>query len=89
MNKTCLLFVVALYDGKMPYTESDVDFSNRKPDFEMLFDLEADPGERNNLVESHADSEILATLRSKCAAHSQSLNQQRRMFKNTVQVHDR
>ena len=54
-----------------------------------LFDLEADPGEMNNLVESHTDSEILATLRSKCAAHSQSLNEQRQAFRRTVQVEKR
>lgn len=29
----------------------------------MLFDLEADPGERNNLIESPADSDILPALR--------------------------
>ncbi|HUT95083.1 MAG TPA: sulfatase-like hydrolase/transferase [Thermoguttaceae bacterium] len=80
---------IRMYDGKTGYVESDVDFSNRKPDFEMLFDLEADPGERDNLVESHADSEILATLRGKCAAHSRSLNEQRQSFKNTVEVQNR
>ena len=80
---------IRMYDGKTGYVESDVDFSNRKPDFEMLFDLEADPGEMDNLVESHADSEILATLRAKCAAHSQSLNEQRRRLKKTVEVQKR
>ena len=80
---------IRMYDGKTGYVESDVDFSNRKPDFEMLFDLEADPGEMDNLVESHADSEILATLRGKCAAHSQSLNERRRMYKKTVEVQKR
>lgn len=80
---------IRMYDGKTGYDESDVDFSNRKPDFEMLFDLEADPGEMNNLLESQAHSEILATLRSKCAAHSLALNQQREAFKNTVRVEKR
>ncbi len=80
---------IRMYDGKTGYDESDVDFSNRKPDFEMLFNLEADPKEMNNLVDSHADSEILATLRGKCAARSQSLNQQRQAFKKTVQVQER
>jgi len=55
----------------------------------MLFDLEADPREMNNLVESHAASEILATLRAKCAAHSQSLNEQRQTYRKTVQVKKR
>ena len=80
---------IRMYDGKTGYDEADVDFSNRKPDFEMLFDLDADPGEMNNLVKSHAGSEILATLRSKCAAHSESINRQRKEFKNTVEVQER
>ena len=80
---------IRMFDGKTGYNESDVDFSNRKPDFEMLFDLEADPKEMHNLVESHADGEILATLRGKCAAHSQTLNQQRQAFKNIVEIEKR
>jgi len=80
---------IRMYDGKTGYAESDVDFSGRKPDFEMLFDLEADPREMNNLIASHANSEILATLRSKCAAHSQSLNERRQAFKHAVQVQKR
>ena len=76
-------------DGKVGYEESDVDFSNRTPDFEMLFDLEADPKEMNNLVDSQAHSDILKTLRSKCAAHSQALDRQRQDFKNAVQTERR
>ena len=80
---------IRMYDGKTGYDESDVDFSNRNPDFEMLFDLKADPREMDNLIESHADSKILALLRSRCAAHSHSLNQHRQTFKDTVQVERR
>ena len=80
---------IRMYDGKTGYQESDVDFSNRDPDFEMLFDLAADPGEINNLIESQADSEILPSLRKSCAAHSHSLNQRRQAFKNTVRVERR
>jgi len=80
---------IRMYDGKTGYDEADVDFSQRQPDFEMLFDLEADPGERNNLVESPAAAEILATLRAKCAAHSQSLNRQRQVFVKSVEVEKR
>ena len=80
---------IRMYDGETRYDESDVDFSNRKPDFEMLFDLEADPGEMNNLAQSHADSEILATLRDKCQTRSQSLNQKRQTYKRTVSVKKR
>jgi len=80
---------IRMYDGKTGYEEPDVDFSNREPEFEMLFDLEADPGEMKNLIESHADSEILASLRRGCAEHSRSLNQRREAFSNTVRVEKR
>ena len=81
---------IRMYDANPGrYAESDLDFSNRKPDFEMLFDLAADPGETNNLVESHAESEILTTLRAKCAAHSQSLNRRREAFRKSVDVQRR
>jgi len=80
---------IRMYDGKMGYEESDVDFSNREPEFEMLFDLEADPKEMNNLIESRADSEILASLRKSCAAHSRSLNQSRQALKSTVRYERR
>ena len=80
---------IRMYDGKTGYDESAVDFSNRKPDFEMLFDLEADPRETDNLIESHADSEILATLRRKCAAHSRALNQRRQQFRDAIEVQKR
>jgi len=80
---------IRMYDGKGRYDESDVDFANRKPEFEMLFNLEADPGEMSNLIETHADSEILATLRRKCATHSQMLNQRREAFRNAVKIQGR
>ena len=80
---------IRMYDGRAGYKESDVDFSNRQPEFEMLFDLEADPGEMYNLIESRADSEILASLRKSCAAHSCLLNQRREAFSNTIRVERR
>ena len=75
---------IRMYDGVGKYAESDVDFSNRPPEFEMLFDLEADPGEMNNLVESMADSDILASLRQKTADRSNALNQLREIYKEQV-----
>lgn len=80
---------IRMYDGKTKYKEGDVDFTDRKPDFEMLFDLKADPAEKHNLIESHAGSEILATLRRKCAAHSSTLNQQRQAYMKTVRIEKR
>jgi hypothetical protein len=78
-----------MYDGKTGYDESDVDFANRPPDFEMLFDLKADPEEVNNLIETHADSEILAALRKRCAAQSQAINERRQAFKQALKVQRR
>lgn len=80
---------IRMYDGKVHYDESDVDFAGRKPDFEMLFDLKADPAEMHNLIESHADSEILATLCKKCGARSKMLNRRRGAFRKTVKVQRR
>ncbi len=77
---------IRMYDGKTGYDEAEVDFAGREPDFEMLFDLEADAGEMNNLVGSQAHVEILTTLRGKCAAGSRSVNRQRREFVKAVEV---
>lgn len=80
---------IRMFDGKTGYDESDVDFSHRQPDFEMLFDLEADPQEMDNLAKLDDHRAVLATLRRKCTAHSQSLNEQRRVFRRTIQVQKR
>ncbi len=80
---------IRMYDAPSRYSEKDVEFANRKPDFEMLFDLEKDPGELENQIEAQADAEILATLRSKCAAHSKALNERRRELRETVNVRTR
>ena len=80
---------IRMYDGKTGYKESDVDFSNRQPDFEMLFDLQADPREIHSLIDAPAHADILATLRAKCAAQSESLNKQREAFKEIVTVEKR
>ncbi len=77
---------IRMYDGVGRYDESHVDFVNRDPGFEMLFDLEADPREMNNLSGSPANREFLATLRNKSAAHSQSLNRRRKAFREVVAV---
>lgn len=71
------------------YDEEDVDFAGREPEFEMLFDLEADPGERANLIESQADSQILATLRQKCGDYSVKLNERRTAFKSQFKTETR
>ena len=80
---------IRMYDGKTGYDESDVDFAKRQPDFEMLFDLNADPEEVNNLIETHADSEILATLRKRCAVQAKAINERRQAFRQAVKVQRR
>ena len=79
---------IRMYDGVGNYTEKNVDFTDREPEFEMLFDLEKDPGEMNNLAKAHAtrNSEILNTLRKKTAAGSAQLNKERKRFVATVAV---
>jgi macrodomain Ter protein organizer (MatP/YcbG family) len=78
-----------MFDGAKKYTEADVDFADRQPEFEMLFDLDADPQEMNNLIKSHAGSEILASLRQRCAERSRDLNQQRTRFTKAVRIEKR
>ncbi len=80
---------IRMYDGVGKYAEIDVDFKDRAPEFEMLFDLDADPKEMNNLIEEMADSEILASLRSKTAANSVTMNQRREQFKDAVAIQSR
>lgn len=80
---------IRMYDGVADYLEKDVDFAGRKPEFEMLFDLEADPGERNNLIESQAAGAILEELRKKCAAQSEAINRRRAEFKKVVETQRR
>ncbi len=77
---------IRMFDGKVDYVESDVDFSDRKPAFEMLFDLAADPAEMNNLASSPAYGEVLELLRNKCADHSRALNRQREAYQRSVPV---
>ena len=68
---------IRMFDGVVHYNENDVDFSNRKPDFEQLFDLEKDPAEMENLIHDYEGSEILSLLRDKCSAYSKTKNQER------------
>lgn len=75
---------VRMYDGVIPWREQDVAFGDRAPDFEMLFDLEADPGERANLAGSAGHRDTLAVLRTKVASASDALNTRREAFKQRV-----
>jgi arylsulfatase A-like enzyme len=71
---------IRMYDGVMNFKEADVDFASRNPEFELLFDLTADPGERNNLAADPANASVLEELRAKTAAQSIAINQRREVF---------
>jgi|GEM_PF-6092928 len=77
---------IRMYDGVDNHRESDVDFSHRAPQFEMLFDLQADPEERNNLIGAPEHRETLDTLRRRCAEQSAALNRRREQYKEVAQV---
>jgi arylsulfatase A-like enzyme len=47
---------IRMFDAPGRYNEAHVTFTDRRPDFEMLFDLEADPGETTNLISEHDES---------------------------------
>lgn len=80
---------IRMYDGVMPFRESDVDFADRAPEFELLFDLKSDPDEQTNLASVAAHAGILAELREKTAAQSVALNKQREAFQAAVATKER
>ena len=80
---------IRMYDGIVNFKEADVDFAGRAPEFEMLFDLESDPGERNNLASDPGHAGILAELREKAAAQSIAINQRREAFMKANPVQPR
>lgn len=77
---------VRMYDGVMPWREEHVDFRGRAPEFEMLFDLAADPAERENLATDPAQTAVLDELRAKVATESVALNDRREAFKKAVET---
>ena len=77
---------IRMYDGKVNYLEEDVDFRDRKPDFEQLFNLEEDPGEYHNLIEEYEGTACLQDIRAKCMDYSSDLNRQREAYKKSRKV---
>jgi arylsulfatase A-like enzyme len=71
---------IRFYDGKVGFKEADVDFTDRAPEFEMLFDLQIDPAERQNLATDPQHTALLAELRQKTATESVAINQRRQAF---------
>lgn len=80
---------IRMFDAPGKYTDHDVDFAGRPPDFEMVFDLKSDPEERINLIETLEESDFLAQLRKRCDQESIALNARRKTFKDTVAVKGR
>jgi len=77
---------VRMYDGKLNYHEEDVDFRDRKPDFEQLFNLEEDPGEYQNLIGEYERTAFLQEIRAKCWEYSNDLNNQREAYMESRNV---
>ena len=75
-----------MFNAVSPYDEKDLDFSNKTPDFEQLFNLEEDPEEMNNLIDIFEGKEILDRLRERTARHSTQMNLTREQYasKHTV-----
>ncbi|MCB1209384.1 MAG: sulfatase-like hydrolase/transferase [Verrucomicrobiales bacterium] len=74
---------IRMYDGVANYKEADVNFKGRAPEFEMLFDLVADPTEHHNLAGDPNSIAILTELREKTAANSIAINQRRAAYTQT------
>ena len=77
---------IRMFDGKVDYLEKDVDFRDRKPDFEQLFNLEEDPGEYHNLIAAYEGTTFLKDIRAKCMDYSNGLNSQREAYKQNSKV---
>ncbi len=75
---------IRMFDGIVGYKEPDVDFSRRPPEFELLFDLENDPGERTNLAAAPQHAALITELRAKVSIQSVALNERREAFKRVV-----
>jgi len=80
---------IRFYKSQGRFLEADHEFTGRAPAMEMLFDLAADPGERNNLVADPQHREILKQLRAQTAAESTAINQRRSAYRETIPVASR
>ena len=52
------------------YLDEDIDFRDKTPIYEQLFNLRTDPNENNNLAKNSRYTEILNRLRKRCELHS-------------------
>ena len=65
-----------LAGGKGRKYDPVLDLSGRVPDYEHLFDLDADPGEEHNLAEDPKHTAVLADMRERCVRQSDALVRQ-------------
>ena len=77
---------IRMFDHSGRYVEEDVDFRDREPDYEQLFNLELDPTEHFNLVGQYEGSALLEELRVKCSDHSTDLNRRREAYRKIFRV---
>lgn len=77
---------IRMYDGVVKFKERDLNFKERLPEFEQLFDLEKDPAEKHNLIGQYKDSKILSGLRKTCQQMSCDLNQRRDNYIKTHEI---
>ena len=80
---------IRMYDDISPYSEKHLDFKNRKPLFEQLFDLSKDSEEKVNLIEKMEESAMLASLRKRCGELSEELNIQREKYRQSHEITNR
>lgn len=66
--------------------DAAIDFEDRSPDFEQLFDLRNDPGETVNLVEQKEGTELLSCLRREAALSSRFYAERRLRYKSNVRT---
>ncbi len=72
---------IRFYRGISGFKEPHVDFRGRAPEFEMLFDLIADPTESNNLATDPKHAAIRSELSAKTAVQSIAINERRDAYK--------
>ena len=77
---------IRMYTGINNYTETDLNFKKRNPDFEQLFDLDNDPTEHINLIKDYEGKPLLEELRIKCEKYSENLNKKREDYKTKFHI---
>ena len=71
---------IRMYKGVGRFMEKDLDFRDRDADFEQLFNLAVDHGEKVNLISNQEYSPILNALRVKVADFSIRINSKREEY---------